>query len=154
MIRHDTSIVIRRPPEAVFGALLDLPGYDRWTEMADSRWLTPGEPRVGTRGEFRLPKGPFNGTLEVEIVDLEPARRVVFETSHPALRWRAWSVLEPVNEGTRLQYAGEMRLLGWRRVLEPFLRGEVQAGERKEVERLKAILEGSTATGGSAAPSS
>ena len=151
MIRHDTSIEIKRPAADVFAALLDLPGYDRWTDMVDSRWLTPGEPRVGARGEFRMPRGPIKGTLQVEILDLEPGRRVVFDTTHPALRWRAWSVLEPVAEGTRLHYAGEMTLRGWRRILEPLMKGEVQAGERKEVERLKALLEAAPVPGASVA---
>jgi hypothetical protein len=141
MIRHDTTIVIRRPAADVFAALLDLPGYDRWTEMQGSRWLTDGDPRVGTRGEFTMPKGPVKGRLETEIVELDPGRRLTLDTTHPALRWQARSVLDAVPEGTRLRYSGELSLRGWRRLLEPLLGGEVQAGERREVERLKALLE-------------
>jgi hypothetical protein len=37
MIRHRTSIEIGRPPEAVCAALVDLPGYDRWTERVEPR---------------------------------------------------------------------------------------------------------------------
>jgi uncharacterized protein YndB with AHSA1/START domain len=149
MIRHDTSIVIQRPPEDVFAALLDLPGYDRWTEMRDSRWVTPGEPGVGSRGASRMPGGPLKGAFDIEVVELVPGRRVSFDTTHPALRWRSGAEVEPVAEGTRLHYFGEISLRGWRKVLEPLMQGEVQAGERKEVERLKALLEAAPAASGS-----
>jgi hypothetical protein len=141
MIRHATSIDIHRPPGAVFAALLDLPGYDQWTEMVDSRWTSEGAPGVGTRGEFTMTKWPLKGTFRVEVVDLQPDRRVAFETSHPALRWRSLAVVEPADGGTRLDYSGELSFRGWRRLLEPLFAGEVQSGERREVERLKALLE-------------
>jgi uncharacterized protein YndB with AHSA1/START domain len=147
MIRHDTSIEIGRPPAEVFEALLDLPGYDRWTEMRESRWVTPGEPRIGSRAQSQMPGGPLKGTFDIEIVELEPGRRVVFDTRHPALRWRSSAEVAPIPEGTRLHYFGEISLRGWRRILEPLMQGEVQAGERKEVERLKALLEASPAGG-------
>ena len=65
---------------------------------------------------------------------------------NPALRWRSWADLEPVPKGTSLHYYGEITMRGWRRILEPLLRAEVQAGERKEVERLKALVEGAAAS--------
>ena len=147
MIRYSTTIDIRRSPADVFAALVDLPGYDSWTPMKDSRWVTPGEPRIGSRAQSRMPGGPLKGTFDIEVVGLEPGRRVAFDTIHPALRWQSTAEVEPVPDGARLRYSGEIALRGWRRILEPFMRGEVQSGERKEVERLKALLEAGSAPG-------
>jgi hypothetical protein len=126
VIRYQTTVTIDRPPSE---------------DMTDWRWLSPGPPRVGSRGQFRLPGGPFKGPLGAEIVELEPDRRVVFEVDHPAVAWRAVSIVEPTGAGTRLTYGGDMRLRGWRRLLEPFIGGEVRRGEAREAERLRDILE-------------
>jgi hypothetical protein len=40
-----------------------------------------------------------------------------------------------------MTYAGDVELKGWRRLLEPFVRSEVQKGEAKEAARLKSLLE-------------
>ena len=40
-----------------------------------------------------------------------------------------------------MTYAGDISLLGWRRILEPMMAGEAQAGEAKEAERFKELLE-------------
>ena len=79
MIRHDTSIDIHRPSADVFAALLDLPGYDRWTDMRDSRWLTTGKPRVGSRGQhlthltILLDVGSQQGDVGVPLVKVAVA---------------------------------------------------------------------------------
>jgi hypothetical protein len=65
---------------------------------------------------------------------------VAFDTAHSALRWRSLAVVEPSASGTRLDYSGELSLRGWRRLLEPFMAGEVQSGERREIERRKALF--------------
>ena len=49
-------VTINRPPSEVFAALLDTKRYGEWTEMVDMSFDTPGEPAVGSRGQFRLPR--------------------------------------------------------------------------------------------------
>ena len=88
-----------------------------------------------------MAKGPIKGMLEMELVELDPDRRVVFHVTHPDLDWTADSTLEAAGSGTRLTYAGELRLLGWRRLLEPLMGREVRQEEANEALRLKALLE-------------
>jgi len=145
MIRYATTIQIERPPGEVLAVLTDPSRFHEWTEMVDVRFDT-AEPRVGTRGTFRLAKGPIKGTISVEIVEFVPDRKVVFRITHPTLSWRAVSELTPTASGTELLYAGELSLRGWRRILEPLMAGEVRAGERAEAERLKVVLEHGPAT--------
>lgn len=141
MIRYSAQVTIARPPRDVFAALLDTSQYGAWTEMVDMRFDTPGEPKVGSRGQFRLAKGPIKGQLAYRITELEPDRLVTFRIEHPTLEWTAVSRLEPSGEGTRLDYSGEIRMRGWRRLFEPIMAAEVRAGEGKEAQRLKLLLE-------------
>jgi len=145
MIRYSSEVTIDRPPHVVFEALLDPALYGQWTDMVDMRFDNVGQPRVGTRGQFRLAKGPIKGMLDVELTELEADRRLVFRISHPGVEWKAISTLEPTGTGTRLTYAGEVQLRGWRRLLEPLAAAEVRGGEAREAQRLKALLEGGPA---------
>jgi uncharacterized protein YndB with AHSA1/START domain len=151
MIRYSSEVTIARPPRAVYEALLDGDLYPKWTDMVDVSFDGTGEPRVGMRGRFRLAKGPIKGMLDMELAELDPDRRVVFQVSHPTLDWKAVSTLVPTAEGTRLTYAGELQLHGWRRLLEPLFAREVRAGEANEALRLKAILEAAPDLAGSSA---
>ncbi|HKB29101.1 MAG TPA: SRPBCC family protein [Candidatus Limnocylindrales bacterium] len=143
MIKYSSEVTIDRPPREVFGALLNPARYAEWTEMVDMAFDGGGSPEVGTKGSFRLSAGPIKGRLGVELTELVPDRKLVFEISHPTLDWTAVSTIEPAGSGTRLTYAGTIRFRGWRRVLEPIAGGEISRGEGNEVLRLKTLLEGS-----------
>src|SRR5262245_41878956 len=145
MMQYSTVVTIRRPPGDVLAALLDPDLYGEWTGMVGTRFDGPGSPTVGTRGEFRLPAGPLKGRYDMEIVGLEPDRRLDMRIDGSSLRWLSNITLEPDGDGTRMTYAGEISLLGWRRILEPFMAREAQAGEAREAERFKALLEAETA---------
>jgi len=141
MIRYSSEVTIARPPRAVYEALLDGDLYPKWTDMVDVSFDGGDGPRVGMRGRFRLAKGPIKGMLDMELTELDPARRVVFHVTHPTLDWKAVSTLVPAGDGTRLTYAGELRMHGWRRLVEPLFAREVRSGEAGEALRLKALLE-------------
>ena len=141
MIHYSSEVTIARPPHAVYNALLDPERFSQWTEMVDVT-SDGGDPaRVGARGSFRLADGPIKGTLSMEVTELAVDRRIVIHVTHPSLDWTSVSTLTPDGSGTRLVYAGDIRLLGWRRLLEPFAAGEVRAGEAAEAVRLKELLE-------------
>lgn len=144
MIRYSSTHTIDRPPPVVFEALLDPARYGEWTEMQGTTWDGNGPVHAGTTGSFRMPSGPFAGALRMEVVELEPHRRFVARVTHPKFDWVSTADLEPDGAGTRMTYAGEIRFRGMQRLLEPFVRGEVARGEAKEVQRLKALLEGSS----------
>jgi uncharacterized protein YndB with AHSA1/START domain len=146
MIHYSTVVTIGRRPSGVLAALLDPELYGRWTEMVDTRFDGPGAPTVGTRGEFQLPGGPLKGRYEMEIIRLEPDRRLDLRIDGKSLRWLSNITLEPEGDSTRMTYAGDISLLGWRRILEPLMAGEARAGEAKEAERFKQLLEAAAST--------
>lgn len=141
MIRYSTVVSIARPPHEVLAALLDPAFYSQWTEMVDTRFDGPGTPRVGTRGGFRFPTGPLQGDYRMEILGLEPDHQLDIRIDGARLRWMSRITLDPEGDGTRMTYAGDLVLLGWRRILEPVFAREVQAGEAKEAERFRDLLE-------------
>ena len=140
MIHYSSMVTIKRPPRDVFAALLDPDRYSQWTPMVDTRFQDT-EPRLGTRGDFRLDSGPLKGRYQMEIIALDPGRRLDFRVDGSSLRWNAQIGLEPDGEATRMTYAGYLSLLGWRRLLEPLFAREVRSGEAMEAERLRDVLE-------------
>jgi uncharacterized protein YndB with AHSA1/START domain len=144
VIRYSSTHTIGVPPPAIFDVLLDPARYREWTEMQGTTWDGDGPVRVGTTGSFRMPGGPFAGALRLEIVELEPNRRFVAHVMHPKFDWISTTDLERDGDGTRMTYGGEIRFKGLQRLLEPFIKGEVARGEAKEVENLKALLEGTS----------
>jgi uncharacterized protein YndB with AHSA1/START domain len=150
MISYSTRVTVNRPADEVFAALVDAERFHEWTPMEATRWLTPGGPAAGARGEFRITRGPITGTFAMEVVDYEPPRRVAFRITHPALDWDAVSTVEASPSGAIVTSSGRLSLRGWRRILEPLARNEIRTGEQGELERLKAMLERPAA--GSAAP--
>ena len=145
MIRYSSTHTIMAPPPVVFDVLLDPARYGEWTEMQGTTWDGDGPVRVGTTGSFRMPSGPFAGSLRMEVIELQPDRRFVARVTHPRFDWLSTADLQADAAGTRMTYAGEIRFRGLQRLLEPFIRGEVSRGEAKEVERLKALLESAVA---------
>ena len=141
MIRYESRVRIARPPAAVYRGLTDAEQFGAWTDMVDIE-APAGPPTVGDRVRFRFAAGPIKGPLEAEYVALDPDRRVVMRVDHPRLAWTATSELTPVETGTELRYAGQVRLRGWRRLLEPLVAREVRDGEHGEALRLQALLEG------------
>ena len=106
---------------------------------------TLGEPKVGGRGTFHLAKG-IKGMLTHTITELEPNRLLSVDIEHPKGAWHAVSRLEPDGEATRFRYLGEEGLRDWRRLLEPFMAGELRSREADEARALKALLEPSPTT--------
>jgi uncharacterized protein YndB with AHSA1/START domain len=141
MIRYSAEVGVARPAADVFAAVNDIAGWTAWTDMREVRPEETGPVRVGSAGTFRMPKGPFKGPIRYEAMTVDADRRVVYRMTHPAFEWAAEIAVEPDVAGSRLSTSGTFRLRGWRRLLEPMVRGEIQRGEAAELDRLKAILE-------------
>ena len=74
MIRYSSEVTIARPPRAVYEALLDPDLYPEWTDMVDVSFEGGKASKVGTRGRFRMAKGPGKGMLDMELTELDPDR--------------------------------------------------------------------------------
>jgi hypothetical protein len=78
----------------------------------------------------------------VEITKFEPGRLIGFKTTSGPVDWSgAWEV-RPLDAGrTEVTAAGDMRLHGLRRLLEPLMAGEVRKSEAAELVKLRTKLE-------------
>ena len=141
MIHYSATVAVARPAADVFDAINDIAGWTAWTDMRDVQPEGTGAIRVGSVGTFLMPKGPFKGPIRYEATAFDPDRRVAYRMTHPAFDWEAEMAVEPDDASSSLSTSGAFRLRGWRRLLEPLVRGEITRGEAAELDRLKAILE-------------
>jgi hypothetical protein len=93
--------------------------------------------------EVEFGKGPLRAKIGLEMVAVELDRRLAFTTFAPgSIHWEGAYTLDALpTGGTRLSQAGTLRFRGWWRLLEPIVGAEIRAGEIKELERLKTIVE-------------
>jgi hypothetical protein len=101
----------------------------------------------GAKVILDMGKGPMRSQLEFATIGWEQNRNWSFKTlSAGPLLWDGSYRFEPAGEGgTRVSQAGRVTLKGWRRLLEPLVRVELQKGEHSELIRLKGLLEDPTA---------
>lgn len=146
MVRARASILIDRPPGAVFDFIaVDFArNYRRWSpEVQRLEMLTPGPLGVGSRArQVRIDQGRRSDTT-FEVVTWEPPDRVGF-----AERSRAFLIeyrLEPVAGRTRLSFTFELtRLELHMRPFTKLIALAVQDGAQRTVHNIKGLLEAET----------
>ena len=145
MLRYGSSVTIDRPPEVVFPYVVDPEKQKLWSDvpmrpLSGSRdeWST------GTRVELTVGMGPIKAVIGMEIVGMEPGRRMAFKSFSGPIKWEGEYTLEGMpSGGTVVSQAGTLAFTGLWRLMEPMAGGEMSRGEVKELERLKAVVESS-----------
>lgn len=141
MVRYESSVTIARSPESVFPYLTEPAKQALWSDVP-MRQLTEGPLRPGSRLEVSFGMGPVRAVLGLEIIDLDPARRMAFKTFSGPIDWAgAYRLTPSPSGGTELGQEGTLRFTGLWRVVEPLVGAEISRGEVKELERLKAAVE-------------
>jgi uncharacterized protein YndB with AHSA1/START domain len=105
------SVVIARPPDAVFAYMTDPTKLSTWQDAEEVTQLTPGPVGAGTR--FReVHKAMGRRRTEItEVVVFEPGRRFEIRVDDgPPVDGR-WD-FEHIDEGTRLTFTPLVRLRG------------------------------------------
>lgn len=146
MMTYESEILIDRPVEEVFDFVTTLDNLPSWS---DTNAVTPASGRageVGTRYRLDMGRGPLRSDLEFETTGWKPGRDWSFKTvSAGRMSWDGRYVFDPVDRGTtRVRGEGQVSLKGWRRLLEPVVRGELRREEQAELSRLKQLLERSS----------
>ena len=143
MIEYQGETIIERPVDQVFAYAADYKNLPEWSDVSDVAMLTDDPVGQGTRLRMTMGKGPMRATVEYDTAEWEPNRTWSYTTVPPAwILWDATYSVEPISQSsTRITTHGQIRLKGWRRILEPLVRGEVGKGEQLELDKLKAIIE-------------
>ena len=99
---------------------------------------------AGSRFEVSFGMGPMKAKVGLAIAAFEPAKRLGFKSFYGPIKWEGEYRLAPTPAGgTELSQEGTLTFTGLWRLIEPMAGAEIRNGEIKELEKLKALAEGS-----------
>jgi len=144
MLVIEETVLIRQPPEVVFGYLTRVSNLAEWDSSVITAAQIGSHPTaVGTRsrGTSTFMGRSFPWTTEVTA--FEPPRRFGFRSVEGSLTFVVTQVLEPVDGGTRLRYrsdtkSGLGRILG--RLGDPVLQRVTARTVRANLKTLAHVL--------------
>ena len=141
----------RLPIGDAFAYLADFANAAVWDPgTVTAEQVDDGPIQVGTRFALDVRMGGSVRPMTYRITDLEPDRRVVLVGEGSGVAATDTMTFQATPDGTRIDYVADIRLLGWRRLLEPFAGGtfarigrDARAGmERTLAERARAASAG------------
>jgi hypothetical protein len=147
MVDVITEIVIQRPREMVASFAADPDNATKWyANIASAEWLTPHPMSVGTRVLFRAQF--FGRTLvyTYEVITWVPNEALVMRTSEgPFLMETSYEWISVSPNTTRMRLRNRGAPTGFARLFAPFMAVAMRRENRKDLARLKRLLEsGST----------
>lgn len=138
-----TEVVIDRPVDVVAAYAADPANAPEWYANIDSvEWRTPPPAAVGSRVAFvaRFLGRRLEYTYRIE--ELAPGRRLVMRTDQgpfPMETTYEWDA-EP-GAATRMRLRNRGQPAGFSRLAGPLMAGAVRRANRKDLRRLKTVLE-------------
>ena len=135
------SVVINRPPEAVFAFVADAERGPEWRPgLTDIKHASGSG--VGTR-YTQGHKGPMGRRIasDDEITVFEPGRRLEFQTMAGPLRPHGSYDFEPVEGGTRLTFALDATMTGLRGLFMGSMVQRTMDVEVRALDAAKRVLE-------------
>jgi uncharacterized protein YndB with AHSA1/START domain len=142
VISYESSVSIDRSPEAVFGYFIDPEKQSLWSGVP-MRKLTEGPLRDGSKMEVSFGMGPLKAVIGLEMTTIEENKRMAWTSFSGPIRWDGeYRLAETPAGGTEVSQVGRLTFTGLWRLLEPLVGAEISKGEVKELERLKAVVEG------------
>jgi len=145
---HFTT-TIKRPAEAVFNLIADLPNYNRWLSpsnlFAQTMQISDNPIKLGST---YLDQGP-QSTMQGKITEFQPPTRLTFfQTTQfkllifPAgLDIEIQYVLENIDNGTRVNRNTTVNPKGIARLAQPILLNSIKAENERILRVMKAYLE-------------
>ena len=143
MITYASKVSINRSPQDVFPYLVEPAKQALWSDVP-MKPITGGDMRVGTQLEVSFGLGPLKATVGLEVTALEHNARMAFTTFSGPIKWQGEYRLEPDGaNGSTLSQNGSLAFSGVWRLIQPIVGAEISKAEVKELEKLKAVIEGS-----------
>jgi len=137
-----TEIDIDRPRAEVAAFAADPDNATTWYQNIKAvRWETPKPVQVGSRIAFeaRFLGRSLAYTYEVRV--LEPGTRLVMSTDQGPFPMETTYTWEPRGSGTHMTLRNRGTPSGFSKVAAPFMATAMRRANRKDLARLKAILE-------------
>ena len=138
-----SEIVIRRPREAVAGYAADPDNAPTWyVNIERVEWRTPPPLRVGSELAFIAAFLGRRLAYTYRVVDFLPGERLVMSTSEGPFPMETTYSWEDVPDGgTRMMLRNRGKPTGFSRLLTPFLVAAIRRENRRDLRRLKELLE-------------
>jgi uncharacterized membrane protein len=140
-----TETVIDRPLDVVAAYAADPGNVPKWyANIRSVEWRTPPPVAVGSQLDFVAQFLGRRLSYTYEVVELSPGERLVMRTAQgpiPMETTYEWQAEGPDATRMRLRNRGEPA--GFSRLMAPFMSGAVRRANRKDLARLKEVLEGS-----------
>ncbi len=145
-VRIEEGVLIDRPAGEVWEAIADY-GFDReWRDgLSDMTPDPPGPPAVGTRVHEVVRSSGRDYVADTVVTELEPgvSYRFAGEGTIGGLTGGRRVTPAADGRGATFTYSIELEPRGAMRLLRPVLGSIVRSGLRKDLRRLKSLLEGS-----------
>lgn len=143
MVDVSTQIVIERPRDAVAEFCSDPDNAPQWyVNIKSVEWKTPPPVAIGSKIAFVAHFLGRRMAYTYEIVDLVPGQRLVMRTSEGPFPMETRYTWESTAEGhTRMTLRNSGNPSGFSRLSSPFLASAMRRANRKDLVRLKQLLE-------------
>ena len=141
-----TDVVISRPRDAVAAYAGDPTNAIGWyADIRSVEWRTSPPLDVGSQLDFVAHFLGRRLAYTYEIVELTPGERLVMRTAQGPFPMETTYEWEPIGDGaTRMRLRNRGKPSGFSQLAAPFMARAVRRTNRKDLARLKEILESST----------
>jgi uncharacterized membrane protein len=140
-----TEITISRPADVVAGYAADPSNAPAWyANIASAQWQTDPPLRTGSKVAFTARFLGRQLTYTYQITEFDPASRLVMRTAEGPFPMETTYTWQPVDQGTTkmtLRNRGEPA--GFSRLVTPFMTAAMRRANRKDLSKLRQILEAS-----------
>jgi uncharacterized membrane protein len=101
MARAEASVHIERSPEDVFAFVSEVANNPLWRKnVVRMEWLDDGPMRIGRRGRQTQHLLGRDWTVEAEIIEWDPPRRVTWQAVQGPVKVQSWVRVEPDGTGS------------------------------------------------------
>ena len=143
-IRVEESVAIARPAAEVWGAIADY-GFDReWRNgLRDMTPDPPGPPELGTKVHEVVRSSGRDYVADTTVTEVDPGASYRFAGTGTIGVLEGGRAVRPDDGGTGavFTYTIELQPTGGMRVLGPLLGPIVRSGLKKDLQKLRALLE-------------
>jgi hypothetical protein len=141
-----TELVIDRSAADVATFAMDPDNAPVWYEnIKSAEWKSTPPLAVGSRVAFVAHFLGRRLAYTYEIIELRPGEKLVMRTAEgpfPMETTYTWEALGPVSTRMTLRNRGEPK--GFAKLMGPLMESAMRRANRKDLERLKQVLEGAT----------
>jgi uncharacterized membrane protein len=149
-----TETVIDRPCDEVAAFAIDPSNAPEWYVNIDSvEWKTPPPLALGSKVAFLARFLGRRLAYTYEITELVPGRRLVMRTAEGPFPMETTYTFAPIADGhTRMTLRNGGEPSGFSKLAAPFMAAAMRRANRKDLARLKVLLEARTSARGVTRP--